>query len=65
MSCKMSFPVRAQSEAKLPAGFVSQGANVDGLKLHYTPGDHGSAVVLLYDFAATSQNVDADSAGTR
>ena len=41
------FPVRAQSEAKLPGGFASKDANVEGLKLHYTMGGHGPAVVLL------------------
>src|ERR1700731_3478609 len=50
-----SFPVRAQSEAKLPAGFASKDANVEGLKLHYTMGGHGPAVVLLHGFAETSR----------
>ena len=49
------FPVRAQSEAKLPAGFASKDANVEGLKLHYTMGGHGPAVVLLHGFAETSR----------
>src|SRR3984893_3073011 len=48
------FPVRAQSEAKLLAGFASKDANVEGLKLHYTMGGHGPAVVLLHGFAETS-----------
>ena len=30
------FPVRAQSEAQLSAGFALKDANVEGLKLHYT-----------------------------
>jgi pimeloyl-ACP methyl ester carboxylesterase len=30
------FPLRAQSEAKLSAGFASKDANVEGLKLYYT-----------------------------
>ena len=50
-----SFPARAQTEAKLPAGFTSKDANVDGLKLHYTTGGHGPAVVLLHGFAETSR----------
>jgi pimeloyl-ACP methyl ester carboxylesterase len=49
------FPVRAQSEAKLPAGFASKDANVEGLKLHYTMGGHGPAVILLHGFAETSR----------
>ena len=49
------FPVRAQSEAKLPGGFASKDANVEGLKLHYTMGGHGPAVVLLHGFAETSR----------
>src|SRR6266404_2497990 len=50
-----SFPARAQTEAKLSAGFTSKDANVDGLKLHYTMGGHGPAVVLLHGFAETSR----------
>src|ERR1700686_1398571 len=50
-----SFPVRAQNEAKLPAGFAAKDAAVDGLKLHYTMGGHGPAVVLLHGFAETSR----------
>jgi pimeloyl-ACP methyl ester carboxylesterase len=46
-----SFPVRAQN----PAGFISKDADVDGLKLHYTTGGHGPAVVLLHGFAETSR----------
>jgi hypothetical protein len=49
-----SFSARAQTEAKLPAGFTSKDANVDGLKLHYAMGGHGPAVVLLHGFAETS-----------
>jgi pimeloyl-ACP methyl ester carboxylesterase len=44
----------AQNEAKLPTGFVSKDASIDGLKLHYTMGGHGPAVVLLHGFAETS-----------
>jgi pimeloyl-ACP methyl ester carboxylesterase len=50
-----SFPLRAQTEASLPAGFAGKDANVDGLKLHYTMGGHGPAVVLLHGFAETSR----------
>src|ERR1700694_4021042 len=50
-----SSPMRAQSEAKLPAGFASKDADVEGLKLHYTMGGHGPAVVLLHGFAETSR----------
>jgi pimeloyl-ACP methyl ester carboxylesterase len=50
-----SFPTRAQTEAKLPSGFTTKDANVDGLKLHYTMGGHGPAVVLLHGFAETSR----------
>jgi pimeloyl-ACP methyl ester carboxylesterase len=46
-----SFPVRAQN----PAGFASKDADVEGLKLHYTTGGHGPAVVLLHGFAETSR----------
>jgi pimeloyl-ACP methyl ester carboxylesterase len=50
-----SFPVRAQNQASLPAGFAAKDADVDGLKLHYTMGGHGPAVVLLHGFAETSR----------
>jgi pimeloyl-ACP methyl ester carboxylesterase len=50
-----SIPACAQNEAKLPAGFVSKDASIDGLKLHYTMGGHGPAVVLLHGFAETSR----------
>lgn len=48
-------PARAQNEAKLPAVFVSKDASIDGLKLRYTMGGHGPAVVLLHGFAETSR----------
>ena len=50
-----SIPACAQNQAKLPAGFMSKDADVDGLKLHYTMGGHGPAVVLLHGFAETSR----------
>ena len=50
-----SIPAHAQNEGKLPAGFVSKNANIDGLKLHYTMGGHGPAVILLHGFAETSR----------
>jgi pimeloyl-ACP methyl ester carboxylesterase len=50
-----SFPARTQSQARLPAGFASKDADVDGLKLHYTMGGHGPAAVLLHGFAETSR----------
>jgi pimeloyl-ACP methyl ester carboxylesterase len=50
-----SFPARTQSQARLPAGFASKDADVEGLKLHYTMGGHGPAVVLLHGFAETSR----------
>jgi pimeloyl-ACP methyl ester carboxylesterase len=46
-----SIPARAQN----PAGFTSKDASVDGLKLHYTMGGHGPAVILLHGFAETSR----------
>lgn len=51
----VSFPARTQSQARLPTGFASKHADVDGLKLHYTTGGHGPAVVLLHGFAETSR----------
>src|SRR6202140_663729 len=50
-----SFPAHAQNDAKLPSGFTSKDADVDGLKLHYAVGGHGPAVVLLHGFAETSR----------
>src|ERR1700730_5360954 len=50
-----SIPARAQNEAKLPEGFTSKDASVDGLKLHYTMGGHGPAVILLHGYAETSR----------
>jgi pimeloyl-ACP methyl ester carboxylesterase len=50
-----SFPLRAQNEAQLPAGFSSKDTHVEGLKLHYAMGGHGPAVILLHGFAETSR----------
>jgi pimeloyl-ACP methyl ester carboxylesterase len=50
-----SFPARAQTQAEFPSGFTTKDADVDGLKLHYTMGGHGPAVVLLHGFAETSR----------
>ncbi len=50
-----SIPACAQNQAKLPAGFASKDADVNGLKLHYTMGGHGPVVVLLHGFAETSR----------
>jgi len=46
-----SIPARAQN----PPGFASKDADLDGLKLHYSMGGHGPAVVLLHGFAETSR----------
>ena len=43
------------ARAQNPAGFTSKDASVDGLKLHYTMGGHGPAVILLHGFAETSR----------
>ena len=50
-----SLRLHAQRQDSLPAGFASKDANVEGLKLHYTMGGHGPAVVLLHGFAETSR----------
>jgi len=36
-------------------GFVSRTAEVDGVKLHYTTGGHGAALILLHGYAETSR----------
>jgi pimeloyl-ACP methyl ester carboxylesterase len=36
-------------------GFVSRTAEIDGVKLHYTTGGHGPAVILLHGYAETSR----------
>lgn len=35
--------------------FVSRTAEIDGVKLHYTTGGHGPAVILLHGYAETSR----------
>jgi pimeloyl-ACP methyl ester carboxylesterase len=45
-------PTRAQTPDQ---GFTSHTADVDGVKLHYTTGGHGPAVVLLHGYAETSR----------
>jgi pimeloyl-ACP methyl ester carboxylesterase len=37
------------------AGFVAKDAEVDGVRLHYTTGGNGPAVILLHGFAETSR----------
>jgi hypothetical protein len=41
--------------ARADAGFVAKDADVGGVKLHYTTGGHGPAVILLHGFAETSR----------
>ena len=43
------------ARAQNPPGFTSKDVSVDGLKLHYTIGGHGPAVILLHGFAETSR----------
>jgi len=35
--------------------FVSRTAEIDGVKLHYTTGGHGTALILLHGYAETSR----------
>jgi pimeloyl-ACP methyl ester carboxylesterase len=35
--------------------FVSRAAEIDGVKLHYTTGGHGAALILLHGYAETSR----------
>ena len=35
--------------------FVPRTAEIDGLKLHYTTGGHGAALILLHGYAETSR----------
>src|SRR5260370_1626363 len=36
-------------------GFVSRTAEIDGVKLHYTTGGHGTPLILLHGYAETSR----------
>ena len=49
-----SFPAFLHAEA-VDKGFVSRVAEVEGLKLHYTTGGHGAALILLHGYAETSR----------
>lgn len=40
--------------AQAVKGFASHDATIDGVKLHYTLGGHGDAVILLHGYAETS-----------
>ncbi|MEQ1474181.1 MAG: alpha/beta hydrolase [Candidatus Acidiferrum sp.] len=50
-----SWPASARGEALAVAGFVAKDSDIDGLRLHYTTGGHGPAVILLHGFAETSR----------
>jgi pimeloyl-ACP methyl ester carboxylesterase len=43
------------ASAGADASFVAKDADVEGVKLHYTTGGHGPAVILLHGFAETSR----------
>lgn len=45
---------RAQAAAK-PAPFESRSAEVDGVRIHYLAGGHGSPLILLHGYAETSR----------
>jgi pimeloyl-ACP methyl ester carboxylesterase len=45
-------PARAEAAG---AKFESRDADVDGVRLHYTKGGHGPAVILLHGYAETSR----------
>jgi pimeloyl-ACP methyl ester carboxylesterase len=51
-------PIRLPESAyagEADKSFVSQTAEVDGVKLHYTTGGHGPALILLHGYAETSR----------
>ncbi len=50
----VSFPESVHAE-KVGNEFVSRVADVQGVKLHYTTGGHGPALVLLHGYAETSR----------
>jgi alpha-beta hydrolase superfamily lysophospholipase len=49
-----SFSVAAYAETP-DQTFVSRTAEIDGVKLHYTTGGHGSPLILLHGYAETSR----------
>jgi pimeloyl-ACP methyl ester carboxylesterase len=49
-----SFSATAYGET-LDKTFVSRTAEIDGIKLHYTTGGHGPALILLHGYAETSR----------
>src|SRR5260370_20445331 len=51
-SASLSSPVHADMPDKT---FVSRTAEIDGVKLHYTTGGHGTALILLHGYAETSR----------
>ncbi len=52
VSFSLSGMARGQAMDK---AFVSRVAEVEGVKLHYTTGGHGTAVILLHGYAETSR----------
>jgi hypothetical protein len=49
-----SFSAAAYADAQ-DQTFVSRTAEIDGGKLHYTTGGHGTALTLLHGYAETSR----------
>jgi pimeloyl-ACP methyl ester carboxylesterase len=49
-----SFSTAARAETS-DKTFVSRTAEIDGVKLHYTTGGHGPALILLHGYAETSR----------
>ena len=50
----VSLPDSANAQAAKQA-FISRDASIDGVKIHYTTGGSGPAVILLHGFAETSR----------
>src|SRR6267142_6684832 len=51
-----SASLSASANADTPdKSFVSRTAEIDGVKLHYTMGGHGPALILLHGYAETSR----------
>jgi pimeloyl-ACP methyl ester carboxylesterase len=46
---------RAANASAAEQTFVSRTAEIDGVKLHYTTGGHGPALILLHGYAETSR----------